>query len=175
MGYYRSSISGGRAWGSLDVISPRVAIHTVPYGTDLFCVPPQTVNCLATFIWSLRDSLRTPNAKRQTPNAKRQTPNAERRTPNALTPDKDTRSDQERHPNDARKINRPLGEAQPSAMVERHRRKHLACDQQDDKGRSSELRDKEDGKANEDCPEQSTSELPPRDAPRCGRGRDRVA
>src|ERR1700758_2799077 len=83
MGYYRSSISGGRAWGSLDVISPRVAIHTVPYGTDLFCVPPQTVNCLATFIWSLRDSLRTPNAERQTPNAKRRTPNAERRPPNA--------------------------------------------------------------------------------------------
>jgi len=41
---------------ALDVISPRVTAHTVPYGTVLFCAPFQAVNCLATFIWSLRDN-----------------------------------------------------------------------------------------------------------------------
>jgi hypothetical protein len=51
-----------------------------------------------------------------------------RQTPNVLTPDKDARTVQKRHPNEARKINRALGEAQPSEMVERHRREHLAGD-----------------------------------------------
>ena len=93
----------------------------------------------------------------------------------ASPPDKDTTPDQERDPNEARKINRPLDEAQPSEMVERHRREHLTGDKQDDKGRSPEMGDKEDGKADEDCAEQSTTKRPPRDATRYRHGRHGVA
>ena len=60
-------------------------------------------------------------------------------------------------------------------MVERHRREHLTGDKQDDKGCSPELGHKEDGKADEDCAEQSTTKRPPRDALRYGHGRDGVA
>ena len=50
-------------------------------------------------------------------------------------------------------------------MVEHHRREHLASDKQNDEGRSPELWDKEDGKADEDRAKQTATIRPPRDAP----------
>jgi hypothetical protein len=92
-----------------------------------------------------------------------------------LPPDEDTTADQERGPNEARKIHRVFGEAQPSEMVDRHRCEHLTGHKQDDKGRRPEPGDKENGKGDEDCAEQSTAKCPPGDAPRYGYRRNGIA
>jgi hypothetical protein len=58
-GYYRWLKIGGCAcvaqWTIFIPISPRVTVHTAPYGTDLFRAVPLAVNCQATITRSLRD------------------------------------------------------------------------------------------------------------------------
>src|SRR5688500_11402378 len=68
----------------------------------------------------------------------------------ASAADQDDTPDQQRHADQAGGVDRALGEHEPAEVVEGHRRKHLARDEEGDEGRRPELRHEQDGEADED-------------------------
>jgi hypothetical protein len=88
------------------------------------------------------------------------------------TPDQHDTPDKQRDADQTRRVNRTLGQAQPSEMVEGDRTEHLPGDEQRKERHGADLWHKENAEADEDRAEETAAPRPPRDAGRyAGLGR----